>query len=182
MKKLHIIILSLIVIGCLPGCINDDEQERKNPRREVTIVADPDDVKFIVDADLFLNGEIALGRLAVSKGVDKRIKNFGAMMVKDYVKLDSRLVALARSKKITLMEAPAEFKDQHIDSLAKMTGPEFDQAYIKYMVGEHRQAIDLFVDAGKHRFDSDIKKFARRGALSLMRHLDAIDAIRDSKN
>jgi putative membrane protein len=182
MKKSYVIILSLAIIALLPGCVDKDDTDKKNPRQQLNIVADPDDAKFIVDADLFLNGEIELGKLAVTKGADKRIKNFGAMMVNDYIKLDTKLITLAHAKKITLLDAPGEFKNQHIDSLSKMQGAEFDQAYIKYMVGEHRQAIDVFVDAGKHRFDKDIKKFARRSALNLMRHLDAIDAIRDSKN
>ena len=124
--------------------------------------------------------EIEAGKLAVQRGADKRIKNFGAMMVKDHLKANAKLTALAKLKKITLPDSVGGTERGSINSLRTKTGKAFDKAYINYATAAHTNAIGLFDDAAKHRFDPDIRKFADKTSPMLKRHLDAISGIHES--
>jgi putative membrane protein len=178
MKKLNIILLALVYACLLQACSNDEN--RRNEAGTLNLVADAEDAKFTVDADNFFRGEVELGRLAMQKGSDKRVRNFGAMMVKDYNKIDGKLISLVQKKKIKLPAAIDSVEQKGVDSLGKKSGRDFDNAYINYMIVEHKQAIVVFTDASKHRYDEDIKKFAHKYTNNLKRHLESIDAIKES--
>ncbi|HKG08366.1 MAG TPA: DUF4142 domain-containing protein [Pedobacter sp.] len=58
--------------------------------------------QFINQAALCGMKEVATGKIAKQKAQDKKVKDFGAMMVEDHEKANTELAALAKSKSITL--------------------------------------------------------------------------------
>jgi len=144
------------------------------------IIVGKDDIKFVTDVAAAVNAEIKIGILAKTQGQDKRIKNFGVMMVKDLNKGKLRLMALAKAKKIALSDSVTTTDQKNIDALAKKTGKGFDLAYINQTAENHKHAADLFKTAAKTVYDPDIKAFAIRNGPTVKRHLDAIEAIQGS--
>ena len=144
------------------------------------IIVGKDDIKFVTDVAAAVNAEIKIGTLAKKQGQDKRIKNFGVMMVKDLNKGKLRLMALAKAKKIALSDSVTTADQKNIDALAKKTGKGFDLAYINQTAENHKHAADLFKTAAKTVYDPDIKAFAIRNGPTVKRHLDAIEAIQGS--
>ncbi|HEY4325387.1 MAG TPA: DUF4142 domain-containing protein [Mucilaginibacter sp.] len=138
------------------------------------------DASFAVEAASVGLTEVALGKIAEQKGVNKRVKNFGRMMVTDHTKANDKLVALAKSKNITLPSAPDADGQKKIDELSEKSGTEFDQAYVNYMADDHKKAIKTFENAAKNCADPDIKVFAYKTLHVLQKHLDAINTIHDS--
>lgn len=93
-------------------------------------------------------GEIKAAQLAEKKGVDKEVKDFAAMMIKEHEKnLED---AKALSKKNNIKPDPssslvADLKKASASQeaeLNKQKGPEFDRTYINQQVAVHTTLLD----------------------------------------
>lgn len=124
--------------------------------------------------------EVELGKIAAQKASNKKIKDFGEMMVKDHTKANDELKKLAAEKNITLPATISEDKQKHIDNLNKESGKDFDKDYIDMMVKDHKDDIDLFEDAAKNSKDSSFKNFAAKTLPTLYKHLGTAKAIQKS--
>ncbi len=144
------------------------------------MVVEKVDADFIATANDIVNAEIAAGKLAMTKGLDKRIRNFGRIMVKDYTKGAAKLAKLSAAKRVPLSGSLRNETANKIAALGSMSGKDFDRAYIDYITADHENAIAIFEKAQKNCFDKEIKTTARKGILVFKRHLEAIFSIRDS--
>jgi putative membrane protein len=115
--------------------------------------------------------EVELGKLAVEKASSDAVKKFGQRMVDDHGKANDELKTLAASKKITLPSEPApEEKGLHA-RLMKLSGPAFDQAYMKAMVSDHVKDVNEFKVESKSGKDPDLKAWAAKTLPTLEEHL-----------
>ena len=139
-----------------------------------------DDADFAKEAAMGGMAEVALGKLAAEKGMDQRVKDFGAMMVKEHGKANEELKGIARSKKIDL---PTELDAEHkalADKLGKLSGKDFDEAYVKEMLEDHKKDLKVFQSEAANGSDAEIKAFASKTATVIQKHLTAIQKIHDS--
>ena len=139
-----------------------------------------DDAKFAVKAASGGMMEVQLGELAQQKAHSQRVKDFGAMMVRDHSKANDELKSLSGMKSITLPPAPGEDHMKHIRDLSKKSGKEFDKDYMKMMVDDHKEDIHDFKKAAKDGKDSDVKGFAAKTVPVLLTHLDSAKAVLSS--
>jgi putative membrane protein len=151
-----------------------------NPASAAATPVSESDSKFAVEAASGGMMEVQLGELAQQKAHSQRVKEFGAMMVRDHTKANDELKSLAGMKNITLPPAPGEDHMDHIKKLSKKTGKEFDKDYIKMMVDDHKSDIDAFEKISKDGKDSDLKGFASKTLPTLQKHLDSAKAINDA--
>jgi len=122
--------------------------------------------------------EVKLGRIAQDKGMNPRIKDFGAMMVKDHTAASDELKDLASRKNVTLPESVSNDHQKKIDDLDKKSGKDFDRAYINAMVEGHQSAVNDFEKASKNTKDSDVKAWVDKTLPTLKMHLDSARAIK----
>jgi len=97
--------------------------------------------------------EVELGKMAVKKGMNKQIKNLGAMMVKDHSKANEELKSAAKALNITLPSSMSDKCEKKVADLSAKTGADFDKAYSDLMVSDHKDDIDEFkkeADKGKN--------------------------------
>ncbi|MDB5158482.1 MAG: hypothetical protein JWR50_3189 [Mucilaginibacter sp.] len=190
MKKVTLLLLTLFGVCLLQACHgNNDNSDTDDDttaaiadttNNNATIIVGKDDAKFVTTIAQACLAEIKIGTMAKQKGKDKRIKNFGAMMVKDLTKGKGRLIALAKSKKIALPDSISTEDRQSIANLDKKEGKDFDTAYLDKTREDYKRALDLFTTTSKTAYDPQIKAFAMQNILTIQRHLDLIDAIDDS--
>lgn len=115
--------------------------------------------------------EVALGKLAQQNGSNDQVKQFGSRMVDDHSKANDELKQIASSKGITL---PTDVDAKHKSELAKMqklTGAQFDRAYMDSMVKDHKEDVSEFHKESTAGKDSDIKAFAAKTLPTLQDHL-----------
>lgn len=139
--------------------------------------SDEDFVKEAASGGLM---EVELGRYAQQNATNPRVKNFGAMMVKDHSKANEELRTLAASKNITL---PAAMMDKHqnkVNDLQKKDKTEFDKDYMKEMVDDHEKDVDNFQKMAEKGKDPDLKAFAAKTVSILLMHQDSAKSIRDA--
>ncbi len=116
--------------------------------------------------------EIQAGQIAQQKGMEKDVKDYGAMMVKDHTGAADKLKAIAASKNITLPSAISPEMQKNIDDLQKKDGKDFDKAYMDMMISDHKKVISAFEDESKNGSDADIRGFADSTLHTLRHHLD----------
>jgi putative membrane protein len=133
--------------------------------------AKPSDRTFIAKAAAGGLAEVKLGTLATEKATNADVKKFGEMMVTDHTKANDQLKQIATAQQVT---PPADLKPQDqalYDQLSKMSGDEFDRAYMRHMVEDHQKDVAEFQKASKTAGDPAVKQFATDTLPTLQKHL-----------
>ncbi|WP_184545925.1 DUF4142 domain-containing protein [Mucilaginibacter sp. FT3.2] len=144
------------------------------------IAVDKDDAKFAVAAANGGMAEVAVAKVAETKAINQKVKDFAAMMVTDHGKANDELMAIAKTKNITLPAAPSDDKQKELADLSAKSASDFDKAYVDAMVDGHKKTISLFEDAAKNCKDADLKAFAEKTLPTIKGHLAEIEAIKKS--
>lgn len=135
------------------------------------------DRRFIKEAAEGGMSEVELGRLAQLKGSIEDVKKFGQRMVEDHTKANDKLKELAASKTLTLPEKPSATQEAAKDRLMKLSGAEFDRAYMRNMVQDHKSDVTAFRTESKSGHDPDVKAFATQMLPTLLDHLKSAQGI-----
>lgn len=125
--------------------------------------------------------EVELGKVAEEKGVSQRVKDFGAMMVKDHSAANDNLKTIAGTLNIALPDSVSDDSRKEIDKLKMKKGKDFDKAYVDMMLDDHKKDIAEFRKCADNCSDSSIKSFASTTLPTLEKHLDSIQAISGKK-
>jgi putative membrane protein len=115
--------------------------------------------------------EVELGNLAKERASSSDVKQFGDWMVTDHSKANDELKQWAQQKNVTL---PTELDAKHKalrDKLAKLSGDEFDKAYMHEMVTDHQHDVAAFKRESTSGKDADLKAWAGKTLPTLQEHL-----------
>lgn len=124
--------------------------------------------------------EVELGRYAQQNAQNPRVRNFGAMMVRDHSQANEELKAILTQKNLT---APTQMEDNHhnkMNDIQKKTGADFDKEYIGEMVDDHEKDVDRFKRYAENGNDPELKAFAAKTLPILLMHQDSAKKIRDA--
>ena len=61
-----------------------------------------------------------------------------------------------------------------MEKMAKKSGADFDKAYVKYMLSDHKSDVSDFQKEAKSGKDGDVQAFASQTLPTLQKHLDMI--------
>jgi putative membrane protein len=134
------------------------------------------DSAFVTKAAQGGLAEVKLGQLATQKASSQDVKSFAQQMVDDHGKANDELKQLASSKGVTV---PADVDAKHQathDRLSKLSGAEFDRAYMQQMVTDHRETVNDFRRESKGGSDSDVKAWAAKTLPTLEHHLQMAES------
>ena len=133
---------------------------------------------FVMEAASGGMMEVELGQLAQQKATSQKVKDFGAMMVRDHTKANEDLKSAVNGK-ITVPATLSDKHQRHINDLKEETGHDFDVDYIKMMVNDHEADIKKFENIAKESNDPAVRDFANNALPTLRNHLTEAKAIRD---
>lgn len=129
-----------------------------------------DDRDFAKEAALANLAEIELGRDAVKNAGSEDVRKFAQRMIDDHTKAQSDLKAAAGSS----FDLPTELDAEHrrlVEKHSRLSGKEFDRAYLDMMVDNHSQVIGKFERASESAKDKNIREFAGKTLPVLREHL-----------
>jgi putative membrane protein len=158
---------------------NETKDTSTNAVETGGIAVDSDDAEFAVEAANGGMAEVELAKLAETKATSPKVKEFAAMMIKDHTMANEELMALAKTKNITLPTTVGVDQQTVMGDLQKKAGAEFDKGYVDAMVKDHDKDVTLFEKASTDAKDADIKSFATKTLPTLKMHQQAIKAIQD---
>ena len=131
------------------------------------------DTVFIQNAATDGMAEVRMGKMALSKSSNKKVKALAQQIVDDHTQADGALKALADSKKVGFPSEITKDALKQSDKLDAMKGNAFDEAWSKAMVTDHQSAIKIFAKEAQHTKDTDIQQFVKTTSPTLKSHLDA---------
>jgi putative membrane protein len=119
-----------------------------------------DDRKFLRDATLDGLTEIELGKMAAEKASNPQVKQFGSRMVEEYTAGHQSMVRIASDETIVLPKSIDSKHQGRVDRLGKLTGRDFDRAYIQDETKQRHQDMKEFTSASQGAGDPALKSFA----------------------
>ena len=143
------------------------DKEDTNPPKAL----DQSDKQFLKDASIGNEAEIEMGQLAQQKASASEVKQFGTRMVHDHTAAEDSLKTVAAGLHVSL---PTELDPKHKNAkegIAKLTGPQFDKAYMALMVQEHTKTVQKFQKEQSSAKDASVKEFAKSTTPTLQDHL-----------
>jgi len=115
--------------------------------------------------------EIKLGQLAVDKGRNSAVKEFGQRMVTDHSKANDELKSIALRTNIALPDTTTASDQSLYERLSKLSGSEFDRAYARAMVKDHQEDVTTFQRESVEGRNAAVKEFATKTVPTLKSHL-----------
>ncbi|MDB6029799.1 MAG: outer membrane protein [Verrucomicrobiales bacterium] len=130
------------------------------------------DMRFIKEASQGGIAEVKMGYMGVHNGTSSQVKNLGQKLIQDHTAANKELEQLASQKGATITPELDAKHQKDLDALSKLSGAEFDKAYIHHAVMDHEKDIKKFQTAADKASDQDIRAFAQRTLPVLQQHLD----------
>jgi putative membrane protein len=172
MKKIILLVLMIPVLCFIQSC--DDPKKAKNYNQETTV--DKSSLDFINAA---LDGgrtEVKLSMAAQHISQNPRIAGFAKMMINDHTNAINELKKLRKKELINPDDVLSQEHRKLIDSLSKLSGSDFDKAYMRQMIIDHQKTVGLFQDETQER-EASVQEFARKTLPTIQMHLDSAKAI-----
>jgi putative membrane protein len=164
-----------------PGTLGSERTPGVNPNPSDT-VADPilADKDFLREAAQGSATEVALGRMAQEKGSSDAVKEFGKRMVDDHSKAAEELRQVAQMAKLDVRSDMPKKAKKAQDKLSKLSGGDFDRAYAKMMVSDHKEDIKAFEREAHSGAVPAVKDFAAKTLPTLQEHLKLAEQLETS--
>lgn len=129
------------------------------------------DRQFMMKAAMMDLAEIQTGRLAVSQGASESVRQFGQRMIDDHTRTSQQLMQMGSSAGLTPPQTLDAKHQAAAAKLARLTGAEFDRAYMKLMVKDHQEAVSLYRRQSTRGSMPELRSFASATLPALQEHL-----------
>jgi len=160
----------LVPAGAVRAEKTTDTTETASGKRPAT-TGNVSDRKFVEKAASGGLAEVKLGQLAMDKGASPTVKEFGKRMVDDHGKANDELKEIASKKNLTLPTEVDTKQKATYDKLSKLSGSDFDKAYMDAMVKDHDQDVKEFKkEATTTSADPELKAWAEKTLNVLEEH------------
>lgn len=115
--------------------------------------------------------EIEAGKLAAQRASNAEVKTFGQRMVDDHTKMFEEGTKVEQAKGVKPPAAPDSKHREAAQKLQGLSGDEFDSRYIRDMVKDHEEALQVAEKAAKEAKDPDVRAYAQAGVPIIKEHL-----------
>lgn len=169
-------VLSLGATAALGQGFGPYPKPKNEPKPAAAPAVPKEDLDFIQKAVHGNLLEIELGKIAQQRATNAQVKQFAARMVQDHTKANEELKKVADAKGAASPSSVDRKYRKDIDDLKSVPAARFDQAYMDYMVKDHREDIKDFDKEAKSGKDADVKAFAAKSLATLQEHLKLAEA------
>jgi putative membrane protein len=168
-----------VACGSAAAQTNEAQSDRAAPTPATR--SNAADAAFVEKASAAGLTEVAAGKAATEKSQSDQVKTFGQQMVDDHTKAGDELKSIAQTKGIAVSPTPMASDTKALASMSNLSGPAFDAAFKKKMVGDHEKVIALFKKESAGGSDPDLKAFATKTLPTLQHHLEMAKALPATK-
>jgi putative membrane protein len=136
-------------------------------------------VRQIFESDA---AEVQLGQLAQQKSQSPDVKQLGQKMVENRSRLDDQLKPIAQKLSVDLPKKPNKKDRETIAKLETLSGPEFDQEYIKAVAKGNEKDVKDFKSEAQSAQDPNLQMAAKQDAGILAQHLQSVQQLAQAHN
>jgi putative membrane protein len=121
--------------------------------------------------------EVEAGKLAAGKAQNPVVSRFAKMMVDEHSSTNERLKALAGKADIPLPPGPDPDHKTMLESLEKLSGAEFDLAYMQGQLIDHQKTVQILQWEMSNGQDAALQRLAADALPAVLRHLREAQAV-----
>jgi putative membrane protein len=126
--------------------------------------------------------EVQLGQMTLQKTNNDQVKQFAQRMIDDHTKMNDQMKPVAQQLGV---DVPGQVSKKDRATMAKLealSGPAYDQAYIKDMVKDHKQDLSDFQMEASSGQDQTVKDAASQGSKVIAQHLQMAQQMAKDQN
>jgi putative membrane protein len=120
--------------------------------------------------------EIQLAKIVDQKSNDNNLKQMAQKLGSDHQQNLQKLQQIAEQQGVTLPDKLDAKRQAKLDRLSKLSGSEFDKAYVREQVKDHRKDIAKFQKEEASTNNPAIKSFASETLGTLQKHLQIAES------
>jgi putative membrane protein len=129
------------------------------------------DSGYIREAASLNQAEVRLGTLAEQRSSNTAVKQFAQQMVASHSSMGQQWTSLAAQSGLPTSVPLNSIQQQSADQLSKLSGADFDRAYMNAMVADHEQAAGTLQRIGTYAQSAEVKRLAASGVSATQQHL-----------
>ena len=126
--------------------------------------------------------EVRLGTLAGERSSSAVVKQFGQQMVSSHGSMGQQWSSLAAKNGLPTSATLNPIQQQSADQLSKLSGAEFDRAYMSAMIADHEQDAGTLQRIGASAQSGEVKQLAATGLTTTQQHLTRARAVAGQVN
>ena len=135
-------------------------------------------IDFLLEALRTSLAEIRLGELATQQSYDQQVRDYGTKLESDHTQHANEIERLLEPLGVTIPTEPSAEALAHLAALTRLSGEEFDAAFVQMMVWTHTEAIEKYGAQTHANPDRSLHDFASQSLPMLRAHLAAAEALR----
>jgi len=135
-------------------------------------------VEFLVEALRTSLAEARLGELATRQSYNARVRDYGTQLRTDHTAQATQIEGMLEPLGVTIPTEPSAEALSHLAVLERLTGTEFDAAFVQLMIWSHTEAIEQYGAQTHANPDRALHDFASKSLPMLREHLAAAEALR----
>jgi putative membrane protein len=138
----------------------------------------PAKAEFLVEALRTSLAEARLGELATRQSYDPRVRDYGTRLRSDHTAHAQEIERLLEPLGVTIPTEPSAEALSAQAALERLTGKEFDAAFVQQMVWSHTEAVEKYGAQTHANPDRALHEFAAASLPMLREHLATAEALR----
>jgi len=133
------------------------------------------DRNFITQAAEGGMAEVRMGELGQEKATNSEVKSLAKTLQDDHQKANDELANIAKSKGFDMPSSMGSTHESAISALENKSGQDFDRAFVRDTIRDHKKDIAEFERAANDLQDPDLKAFAQKTVPILRNHLSSAE-------
>ena len=138
----------------------------------------PAHIEFLVEALRTSLAETRMGELAAQQSYDPSVRDYGTKLRSDHTAHASEIERLLEPLGVTIPTEPSAEALAQQAALTRLSGEEFDAAFVQAMIWSHTEAIEKYGAQTHANPDRSLHDFAARSLPMLREHLAEAEALR----
>jgi len=176
MSSIHRVVLPVAIaalcwLGAFAQASSSQSKTSTSTEHSMTKTKVAGEHTFLREAGYADLAEVQLGQLAEQKASSPEVKQFAERMVNDHTKNDDQLKQVAKQEGVILPDKLSSKDEATKARLDKLSGKEFDHAYMLDMVRDHTTDVAKFTDESKENVPSSVKNYVDQSLPTLESHL-----------
>ncbi len=120
--------------------------------------------------------EVQVAQLAQQKASDNNLKQMAQHLMSDHQQNEQQLKQIAQQQGVTWPTQPDKRDKAKYDRLSKLNGQQFDKAFIREQVKDHKKDVAIFQRESQDAKDQTVKQYASQTLPTLQQHLQMVES------
>lgn len=172
--------MTLIGTAAVAQSMNPAMSPAASPTEQKPIQASQATIDYVQKAAIGNLFEIQSSDLALKQADNSAVKAFAQQMINDHTTSTQALESGVKSASLQATQIPNKLDSVHeakLNDLRKVTGHDFDSAYLRAQLAAHQDALKLHQDYAQRGDSAVLKKTAANAADIVEHHLQELRKI-----